>query len=373
MKRLLMKRLIAGLSLSLLLLSAGSATSIAPSGVGNPPYRQPHLAAGNGLVALTFAAGGAIMISISRDGGATFGIPRRVSEWPVLAAGRHRGPRAMFVGRELLVSAVVGKMLQTGEHAHGLPSDGDLVVWRSSDEGRTWSKPIVVNDAPGAAREGFQAIAWDGHRELAAVWLDLRKTGTRLYGAFSSDLGATWSKNVLVYEAPEGTLCPCCGPSLAATGPGEFAAMFRNVIGESRDLYTVRLSHGRVRPGITKVGAGSWNIKGCPMDGGGLLYSNGRLISAWRRESDVYVDVGGQPETRIGTGVDVSLAESAGAPWVAWQTAGQVLAWHAGKTEVVAAANGGFPEMVGLPGGGVVVAWEDSGKISTKLLGRSGR
>ena len=83
-------------------------------------------------------------------------------------------------GDAILVSAVLGKSLATGPHAHGLPADGDLVTWRSTDGGVTWSKPTVINDVSAAAREGLHAIA-ALHGEMAAVWLDLRATGTKLY------------------------------------------------------------------------------------------------------------------------------------------------------------------------------------------------
>ena len=141
------------------------------------------------------------------------------------------------------------------------------------------------------ARRARGCTRWrpDGHGQLAAVWLDLRNQGTRLFGAFSQDEGATWSKNVLIFEAPGGTICQCCAPSLVATGPGDFTVMFRNVLGESRDLYTLRVKDGRVISKPAKVGSGTWTINACPMDGGGVLYSRGQLISAWRRGGDVFL------------------------------------------------------------------------------------
>jgi len=343
------------------------ALSIGPA-ADKTPYRQPQLAAGNGTVAMAFANGGAIMLAFSSDGGRSFAPPHKVSEAPVLATGRHRGPRVLITARDIVVSAVVGNTLATGEHAHGLPSDGDLVVWRSSDKGKTWSKPSIVNDVPGAPREGLHSIVSDGHGELAAAWLDLREKGTRLYGAFSKDDGATWSTNVLIYEAPGGTICQCCAPSLAATGPGSFTVMFRNVLGDSRDLYSLKLAGGKVISKPVKVGSGTWTINACPMDGGGMLYSHGEIVSAWRRDSEVYLSTPSQPETKIGEGVDIALAESNGTRYVAWQKAGKVLVWMNGKSETLVEQGGGFPALVGLPEGGALAAWEAEGAISTRRL-----
>jgi len=328
------------------------------------PYRQPQLAAANGLVAMAFANGGSVMVAFSSDEGRTFAPPRKVSEAPILSTGRHRGPRVLFTGREVVVSAVTGNT----PAAHGLSTDGDLLVWRSSDQGKTWSKPSIVNDVAGAPREGLHSMISDGQGQLAAAWLDLRSEGTRLYGAFSKDGGATWSKNILIYEAPGGTICQCCAPSLATTGPAGFTVMFRNVLGDSRDLYTIRIKDGKVVSSPAKVGLGTWTINACPMDGGGVIYSGGQFNSAWRRGGDVFLSTPGAPETRIGTGVDIALAESGGRAYVAWQKAGKVVVWREGKTVTLAEQGGGFPALVALPGGGVLAAWEAGGMISARRV-----
>ncbi len=351
------------------------ATSVLAATMGpapdKTPYRQPQLAVGDGTVAMAFASGGSVMLAMSSDQGQTFSAPVRVSESPVLAVGRHRGPHVTFAGHDMVVSAVVGKTLATGQHAHGLPADGDLVVWRSADKGKTWSKPVIVNDVSGAAREGLHALASDGHGHLAATWLDLRQSGTRLYGAFSNDGGATWSKNILVYEATGGTICQCCAPVLAATATGNFTVMFRNVVGGSRDLYTLELRDGKVASSPVKVGLGTWEINACPMDGGGMVYSEGKLVSAWRRSDEVYLTTPERPETRIGTGVDVVVAVSGGQPYVAWQKAGKVQVWSAGKTEVLQEQGGAMPSLVALPDGGVLAAWESDGGIQTRRVGET--
>ena len=143
----------------------------------------------------------------------------------MLALGRHRGPRVSISGQTVVVTAVAGQTAAAGPHAHGLSQDGDLLAWRSSDEGRSWSKPVAINDVPGSAREGLHSIAVSNDGEMAAVWLDLRGSGTKLYGAFSSDHGVSWSKNVLLYESSDGTICQCCDPSIAFTGPASCARL----------------------------------------------------------------------------------------------------------------------------------------------------
>ena len=132
------------------------------------PNRQPQLASGQGMVALTFAAGQSIYFAASSDEGRTFSAPVKVADVRTLAAGRHRGPRVAILKDAIVISAVVSES-----------SDGDLVTWRSTDRGKTWKHAGTVNDEPHAAREGLHAMAADSTGNLFAAWLDLRSKGTQ--------------------------------------------------------------------------------------------------------------------------------------------------------------------------------------------------
>jgi len=311
------------------------------------PNKQPQLAAGrDGTIAMVFGSDHAVLFSRSTDNGTTFSKPVQIAEVPALMLGRHRGPRVAFVGKTILVSAVAG-----GEQ-------GNLLLWRSTDEGRTWGKPVALNDVAAAAREGLDAMTADDSGHAAAVWLDLRQKGTRLYGTFSNDAGATWSKNVLVYESPDGTICQCCHPSLAALGNGEFAVMFRNALGGSRDMYLLRVRDGRVAGAAQKLGTATWKLDACPMDGGGIAVDHGQILTAWRRGTDIYLAHPGAKETHIGAGMDVALAGA----FAIWNHGGSI------ETKSGVLGAGTFPSVVGLPDGDVLAAWEDSGTIQVRRL-----
>src|SRR4051794_16720068 len=114
-------------------------------------YRQPQLAAGQGIVGVTFGSTNTVYFSYSANNGGTFSPPVKVSDAPNLALGRHRGPRIAITPTAIVISAIVGEK--------GGGKDGDLVAWRSTDKGRTWSQPVVINDVPAAAREGLHAMA----------------------------------------------------------------------------------------------------------------------------------------------------------------------------------------------------------------------
>jgi hypothetical protein len=321
------------------------------------PNRQPQMAVGGGTVALVFGSGTGIWLAHSGDNGRSFGAPSKVAELPKMLLGRHRGPRVVVSGNSIVVSAIASE-------------PGDLMTWRSTDGGHTWSNPAAINDTPKAAREGLHAMVGDREGHLAAAWLDDRGTkGKRLYGAFSNDAGGTWSRNVLLYESPEGTICECCDPSLAAMGHGEFTVMWRNKLGGSRDLYTLRLRDGHPVGSAVKQGDGTWKLDACPMDGGGLAVRDGQIASAWRREHDIYLAAPGKPEMKVGSGQDVAFGANAKGFYVAWSTDSGIRLLGPGPAEATRLSSAGaFPAMAALDDGGMLVAWEEGGTIVTARM-----
>lgn len=164
------------------------------------PARAPQLVSDGSMVGMTFGAGSGIYFSVSHDSGRTFAAPVKVAEAEVVPLSRHRGPHIALFGAAIVITAVTGRKLSQEPHGHGLPSDGDLTAWRSVDGGKNWSGGVIINDVPGAAREGLHSLAGDARGCLFAVWLDKRTAaGTRLFGSRSDDGGATWSKNIVVY------------------------------------------------------------------------------------------------------------------------------------------------------------------------------
>jgi hypothetical protein len=325
----------------------------------NPPApnRQPQLATGNGMVAMVFGSGESIWFARSADSGRTFAPPVKVGDLPKVSLGRHRGPRVAIGRKAIVVSAV--------------ETQNDLYCWRSTDGGRTWSKPVVLNDRPTAAREGLHAMAADSDGHMAAVWLDDRTppNGKKLYGAFSDDDGTTWSKNVLLYQSPSGSICECCHPSLVAMGHGEFAAMWRNSLDGSRDLYVMRIRNGQPVSPPMKQGTGTWKLNACPMDGGGLALHDGEIWSAWRREHDVYLAQPGKPEAKLGPGENVALAANARGAYIIWSNPQGIQAVTPGSAEPHRLSpTGGYPAITALPDGSVLAAWEENDSIVIRRL-----
>lgn len=325
-------------------------------------FRQPQLATDRRVVTVAFGAGDTVYFAGSTDRGQSFSSPVVVARSGKLSLGMHRGPRIAVTPQAIVVSAIVGEK--------GRGADGDLLSWRSTDGGRSWSAGRRVNDVPGSAREGLHAMSYGGG-VLFATWLDLRAKGTRLYGAASKDGGQSWSANRLVYESPSGSVCECCHPSVAVDGQGRVSVMFRNAVEGARDLYLVRSADGgRTFGQAEKLGQGTWPLNACPMDGGGVaLNAKGEPVTAWRRAKEVYTAALGRAEQLVGLGKDPAIAVSRRGTYVVWTTGSGLQALVPGQPEPVALSpEGGGSQLLTLPDGSVLAAWERKGLLEFRVL-----
>jgi len=100
------------------------------------------------------------------------------------------------------------------------------------------------------------------------------------------------------------------------------------------------------------------------MDGGGLVISRNRVITAWRRDHEIFLASPGEKEVNVGEGVDVAIAAGPGGVYAIWSTPAGVRVLLPGKKESIALApQGTFPTIVAFPQGGVLAAWEIDGSI----------
>jgi hypothetical protein len=80
----------------------------------------------------------------------------------------------------------------------------DVHFSRSTDQGKTWSTPLRINDDPkgNGAWQWFGTMGVASNGRIDVVWNDTRNTGqdnlSELYYAYSRDGGLTWSKNAKV-------------------------------------------------------------------------------------------------------------------------------------------------------------------------------
>lgn len=361
-------KIVSALFLSAAFFLRATALVAEPAGTASRPFEisnaaQPQLAvAADGRVWLVYGQGKDIFTAHSDDGGKTFSEATKVATAPNLRLGMRRGPRIAARGDVVIVTAAAD----------------ELVAYRSSDAGRTWSGPVPINDAPKSASEGLHDLALAPNGELFVTWLDLRNGAMELWGATSSDGGKTWTKNEQIYRSPDKSICTCCHPSALFDRDGNLAVMWRNAIAGCRDLWmTTRPAGAQAFGPPQKLGQGTWKLDACPMDGGKIIaLGGGKFGAVWQRDGAVfYAPLGGQ-EVRLGAGKQPVAIERNTGPLFFWQqgsdlvTASQINASAPTKF----ATDARFPSLALLPDGrGAVLAYErfsTSGKPTDVVVER---
>lgn len=246
------------------------------------------------MVRLVYGDKNNIYFSTSADNGKTFDSPVLVGQVSEMHLGMTRGPQLATSKDYSLVTAMDKK--------------GNIHAFRQTHKTGKWEKISNVNDVEGSAPEGLMSISADENNTFYAVWLDLREDRKNNI-CFASLKEKKWLLNKFAYKSPESQVCECCKPSIVVKG-NTVSIMFRNWLKGSRDLYLITSSNGgQSFSDAQKLGNGTWPLKGCPMDGGGLsIDSKNQIHTAWQREGIVYYADPGQAEQKLGEGRQVNIS-----------------------------------------------------------------
>lgn len=354
---LLFKTVVLALSVSLLYVRTASCAAAIVVAEGTAPLlpQQPQIAVDeSGKVHLVYGVQDDTYYTQSSDG-KSFSKPVKLPSVNILSLGMRRGPRIAVAKEHVCVTLIGGKQ--------GKGRDGDVLAICSEDGGKTWLDPVAVNDVPDAAREGLHGMAAGPKGEFTCIWLDLRNKVTEVAASTSVDGGKTWSKNMLAYHSPSGSVCECCHPSITYDAKGRLVAMWRNSLNGSRDMYAAMAPKAGAPFGqAIKLGSGTWKLDRCPMDGGALaVLSDGKVSSVWRREQTIFAAINQTPEVNLGTGERPVVAATSKGSVFAWldkRGENLMLQSSGGKAQKVA-GNAYDPVLAASPSGNHVwLAWE---------------
>jgi hypothetical protein len=228
----------------------------------------------NGNIYIAWVSGadgngnGPISMAVSTDGGMTF------TNWSVCAdamCNSNFQRTAQFV----IDTKSNIHLVWMGNRVNNQP---DIWYTRSSDQGKTWTKPITIDDAGDSSKfaQDFPSIACDSSDNLYVAFLDSRMaqqklaTTPLLYFSNSTDGGMTWSVNKRADIPPGGVggTCECCTESMAVTADGHVYIVYRSDINNLRDIWLERsYNKGITFQPALKIVSGDWNIDACPVSG----------------------------------------------------------------------------------------------------------
>jgi len=311
---------------------------------------QPQISVDpRGTIRVVFGRNDSVFCTTSIDQGSTFSTPVLVGSVAGMHLGMSRGPQIASSAKTSLITA--------------MDKSGDIHFFQLDNKFGKWVSKGYVNDLRSTAPEGLMGLAADKNDHYYAVWLDTRQEKkNNIYFSSFGPTQKTWSKNILVYQSPDGHVCECCKPNIAVRN-NQVAIMFRNWISGSRDMYLLQsVNSGRNFSPAQKLGEGTWPLKACPMDGGGLVFdSKGNIQTAWQRQGVIYTCKPGKPEMKVAEGRGCSIGS--GIKDEDW-----LIAYQDGETaKVVSAAGkelttikGSFLKPIMLPKGKLFYVWESN-------------
>lgn len=330
----------------------------------NPPSetaiskgQQPQVSSDNsGVIRVVFGRSDSIFCATSLNKGSSFSKPALVGIVPKMHLGMARGPQLASSAHYSVVTA--------------MDQSGNIHFFMLNHRKGQWQEKGMVNDLKGSAPEGLMNIACDNRDNFYAAWLDIRLN--KRNNIFFSSLSAghtQWVRNKLVYRSPDGGVCGCCRPSVAVKG-SNIAIMFRNDLNGFRDLYlTTSTDKGNIFNAAAKLGAGSWKLNACPMDGGSLNYNADNTINTtWRRQDLVYYCKPGANEKELGKGRDCSISTNVGQTIVAMDYAGDLKYKNVQTDKETIVGKGSYLKTCVLPNDKVLCVWEQDGMIKSKKI-----
>lgn len=197
--------------------------------------------------------------------------------------------------------------------AHWLVKSGsstyayDVVMARSSDQGRSWSEPVSPHDDGTRTEHGFVSYYAASADRVGVVWLDGRNTGTAEGGGGGDGHGGHGGGSAMTLRTAElggsglektaehlldARVCDCCQTASVLSADGPVVVYRGRSMDEIRDHYVVRRTDdGWSEP--KRLHADNWRIGGCPVNGPAMVAEGNRVAVAWFTMPE------GQPAVRL--------------------------------------------------------------------------
>lgn len=222
-----------------------------------------------------------IYLSVSTDGGVTFGAPVRVNDVEGDARATGEQPARVAVGTGYVIHV-----------AWPAKRDGHTVVRysESKDRGKTFAPAVTVAGATETGARGWHSLALGYDGGVHVVWLDGRNAAPmahaqgHAHGTAGSRAAAGGGPRQDIFHASwkgdgvrsehmvQANVCFCCKTAITAAGEHVYAAWRHIYPGSLRDIAVARSTdNGATFGAPIRVSEDGWKIDACPDDGPAMV------------------------------------------------------------------------------------------------------
>jgi len=245
----------------------------------------------NGDLWRLWAINSSLYFQISTDNGLTFSVVNNVAiAKEKISARNENRPKIAF-------DNYLGVYLSWASPKEKKYS-ADIRFSYSSDYGKTFTKPITVNDDNLLTGHSFNEMLVTGEGDISIVWLDsrlayqLRLQGKPTNGSALYMGKANYRKSDLDFsnEQLANNTCVCCRIAMNYNNHGELAIFWRHIYGDNiREFALLTLAQGEsVQQTPYQISYDRWKINGCPHQGGAIsINGNNRYHLVWFNQGEV--------------------------------------------------------------------------------------
>jgi len=245
----------------------------------------------NGDLWRLWAINASLYFQISTDNGLTFSASSRIAiDKEKISARNENRPKIAFDNYQ----GVYVSWASPKEKKYS----ADIRFSYSSDYGKTFTKPVTVNDDNLLTGHSFNEMLVTDEGDISLVWLDsrlahqLRLQGKPTNGSALYIGRANYRKNVTSFanEQLANNTCVCCRIAMDYNNQGELAIFWRHIYGDNiREFALLTLANGEnVQQVPYQISYDHWKINGCPHQGGAIsINENNRYHLVWFNQGDV--------------------------------------------------------------------------------------